>query len=283
MSSTTNKFQAGVALGAISTGITPSTTDNSTSLATTSYVQSNFNVFNGTSSIITVGTITTGIWSGSVIGINKGGTGQTTASASINALLPTQVGNTAKYLQTDGTNVSWGVAELIPTIQVGASYTAVDGDFVIINVSTHTTTFPIALLGKQVGVVMTNPTVTSILVKTSALGQTINGVDRSSTGFNITSQYEVYIFSAISATDWIITSTSRITKPILVTGSQDGTNKIFTIPNVPVLTTLQFYENGQLLSVTNDYTLSSSTLTYVSARSAPLVSDNLTAFAVPVQ
>lgn len=40
--------------------------------------------------------------------ITAGGTGQTTAQAAIDALLPTQTGNNGKYLTTDGTNASWG-------------------------------------------------------------------------------------------------------------------------------------------------------------------------------
>lgn len=42
--------------------------------------------------------------------IGSGGTGQTTANAALNALLPTQTGNANKYLQTDGTNTSWQTA-----------------------------------------------------------------------------------------------------------------------------------------------------------------------------
>jgi len=42
-----------------------------------------------------------------VVPIVQGGTGQTTANAAVNALLPIQVGNTGFYLQTDGTNTSW--------------------------------------------------------------------------------------------------------------------------------------------------------------------------------
>jgi hypothetical protein len=39
--------------------------------------------------------------------IANGGTGQTTATAAINALLPSQTSNTGKVLSTDGTNTSW--------------------------------------------------------------------------------------------------------------------------------------------------------------------------------
>jgi hypothetical protein len=41
------------------------------------------------------------------VAIANGGTGQTTAQAAINALLPSQSTHSGKYLTTDGTNVSW--------------------------------------------------------------------------------------------------------------------------------------------------------------------------------
>ena len=41
------------------------------------------------------------------LGIDQGGTGQTTANAAFNALVPSQTGNSGKYLTTDGTNTSW--------------------------------------------------------------------------------------------------------------------------------------------------------------------------------
>jgi hypothetical protein len=46
----------------------------------------------------------------SPVSIANGGTGQTTANAALNALLPSQTGNTNSFLQTDGTNTSWQVA-----------------------------------------------------------------------------------------------------------------------------------------------------------------------------
>jgi len=54
---------------------------------------------------------TTATTAGNVSGtvaIANGGTGQTTAGAALNALLPTQTGNASKALVTDGTNTSWG-------------------------------------------------------------------------------------------------------------------------------------------------------------------------------
>jgi hypothetical protein len=44
--------------------------------------------------------------------IVNGGTGQTTANASFNALAPSQATNTGKYLKTDGTNTSWDLLDI---------------------------------------------------------------------------------------------------------------------------------------------------------------------------
>lgn len=41
------------------------------------------------------------------VSISNGGTGQTTAQAARNALLPTQTSNAGKFLQTDGTDMAW--------------------------------------------------------------------------------------------------------------------------------------------------------------------------------
>jgi hypothetical protein len=44
------------------------------------------------------------------LAISQGGTGQTTANAALNALLPAQAGNANHVLQTDGANTSWVAA-----------------------------------------------------------------------------------------------------------------------------------------------------------------------------
>jgi len=45
-----------------------------------------------------------------VVPINQGGTGQTTANAATNALLPSQATHSGQFLTTDGTNTSWATA-----------------------------------------------------------------------------------------------------------------------------------------------------------------------------
>lgn len=47
------------------------------------------------------------------VGVTKGGTGQTSANAGLNALLPSQTSNGGKVLQSDGTNTSWAVKSSI--------------------------------------------------------------------------------------------------------------------------------------------------------------------------
>lgn len=62
---------------------------------------------------ITIGTLGTATGSfspGGVTPIANGGTGETTATGAINALVPSQTGNADKYLTTNGTVVSWAPA-----------------------------------------------------------------------------------------------------------------------------------------------------------------------------
>jgi len=67
------------------------------------------------------------------IAISNGGTGQTTATAAINALLPSQASQSGKVLSTDGTNTSWIAAGGVGTV------TSVTGTAPV-SVATGTTT-----------------------------------------------------------------------------------------------------------------------------------------------
>jgi len=59
------------------------------------------------SSLVSIGTVTTGTWNATTIAIAKGGSGQVTANAALNAFLPSQATNAGKFLTTDGSNTSW--------------------------------------------------------------------------------------------------------------------------------------------------------------------------------
>lgn len=62
-----------------------------------------------------IGTIEYGIWEGTKISIDHGGTGATSASDAINNLLPNQSTATGQYLTTDGTNVAWATVDALPS------------------------------------------------------------------------------------------------------------------------------------------------------------------------
>lgn len=100
------------------TGILKKTAANTWSLDTSTYLTGNQTVTlsgdvtgSGTTSITTtLGTVP----------ITKGGTGQITANASLNALLPTQTSNSGKYLTTNGTDSSWASVSSGATIPSGS-------------------------------------------------------------------------------------------------------------------------------------------------------------------
>ncbi len=77
---------------------------NSTSVLSSSTLGSGVTA----SSLTSVGTIATGVWQGTAVGIAYGGTGQTTAANAANALLPSQTGLAGRVLATDGAGtLSW--------------------------------------------------------------------------------------------------------------------------------------------------------------------------------
>ena len=55
------------------------------------------------------------------LGVANGGTGQTTANAGLNALLPSQTSNSGKYLTSNGTNTSWGAVTGGPSFTASAT------------------------------------------------------------------------------------------------------------------------------------------------------------------
>ena len=93
-----------------------------------------------TSSLTTVGTITTGTWSANTIALNKGGTGATTQSGAANAVLPSQTSNANKILKTDGTNVSWTDAPSVASLTTSADLTVGDQAFIGTGATTFSTT-----------------------------------------------------------------------------------------------------------------------------------------------
>lgn len=59
--------------------------------------------------------------------ITEGGTGQSTAQTAIDALLPSQAGNSGKFLTTNATNASWGTAIRSELFTSSGTFTAPTG------------------------------------------------------------------------------------------------------------------------------------------------------------
>ena len=97
--------------------------------------------------------------------VNLGGTGQTTAAAGLNALLPVQTSQANKYLQTDGTNASWDAVSL--------STADITGILPVVNGGTGVSTST----GTGNTVLSTSPTLV-----TPALGTPASGVMTNVTG-----------------------------------------------------------------------------------------------------
>ena len=85
---------------------------------TLSVAQGGTGASSGSAAYTNLGTMGASNLSGTVAIVN-GGTGQSNVSSAINALLPSQSGNSGKYLTTDATNISWG------TVVGGSPFTTV--------------------------------------------------------------------------------------------------------------------------------------------------------------
>ena len=106
-----------VAMSAIQAGDVPTLNQNTTgsagSLSPGATIQTNLASTSG-STFTGATNITPGVTG--TLPIANGGTGQTTANAAINALLPSQGAFSGRYLTTDGSNTSWAVPAAAMTI-----------------------------------------------------------------------------------------------------------------------------------------------------------------------
>ena len=99
-----------------------------------------------------------GLQLSTALSIANGGTGQTTANAALNALLPSQTGNVNYYLKTDGTNTSWAAVSGTGTV---TSVSVTSGNGLAGTVTNPTTTPAISLSTTVTGLLKGNGTAIS--------------------------------------------------------------------------------------------------------------------------
>ena len=206
---------------------------------------------------------------GEALPISMGGTGQSTAPTAINALLPTQAGQSGKILVTNGTNVSWSSATMSPggsdtMIQYNDSGTFGGNAFFTVNKSTgaltSTSTF------KGIGLTISDADALNRTLRYQTLGS-----DRwlsfanntTETGANSGSDFEFVRVADNGATSNIVYQVSRATGVVdfkvspTVNGSSLSTgltqNQVGFGSALNVLTSstgLQYIETGTYPSLT---------------------------------
>lgn len=208
------------------------------------------------SPITTSGTLTLA----GTLNISNGGTGATTANAALNALLPSQTGNSGRFLTTNGTNTSW------VTVAAGSGTVTSVGIFSG-NAAITVTNTPITTSGN---IIVTANQFTSIapgFVPASGGGTTnflrADGTWIAPTGGagTVTSVTVNGTSGRITSSGSPITSSGSITVDLATSGVTANTYGSST--QVPVLTVDAY---GRVTSVTNTaISINSGTVTSIAA------------------
>lgn len=145
----------------------------------------NFKVKSGlnvpiTSAAILVTDSSGNISAGTTLPIANGGTGQTTATNAINALLPLQTSNENKYLQTNGVSTQWNAITYIPPTANSTSSNitlVVNNRYFVDTTSARTLTLPsIPSVGDEIQIFDASGTAFTNNITVARNGNKINGI-----------------------------------------------------------------------------------------------------------
>jgi hypothetical protein len=113
--------------------------------------------------------------------LDKGGTGQTTAANSLNALLPVQTSLDGYYLKTDGTNASWSTVTAgftpVPSTAISSNVTlAAFNKYFVDTTAARTITLPASpTLGAEIYIFDASGTAATYNITIARNGEKING------------------------------------------------------------------------------------------------------------
>lgn len=113
--------------------------------------------------------------------LDKGGTGQTTASNSLNALLPVQASAANYYLKSDGTNASWATVTAgftaMPSTAVSSNVTLAGfNKYFVDTAAARTLTLPASPeLGSEIYIFDASGTAATYNITIARNGEKING------------------------------------------------------------------------------------------------------------
>lgn len=246
-----NTKQLNFQLSSITSGQTKTLTapDASTTIVGTDATQTLTNkTISGASNTITNVSLTTGVTG--TLPIGNGGSGQVTANAALNAFLPSQTGNAARFLQTDGSNTSWNVPSGAQDSGLDVKnlelQTSVGASALTITLKTGTNGTPSA--GDPVTIAFRNPTETdgSFTIRTATAATSLVISSGSTLGHASGVAYPIYIYALDNTGTVELAASTRLYNTERVqsstaeggAGAADSANAIYSTTarsNVPMI------------------------------------------------